>query len=118
MQHSDPEGNIRWVNMDVPEHQSQNPDATRRTFYGPLTSDQVEAEESAAVVALQFLCSCYGFGINEYNYRESAVPNNERTIGRKKAPHTRNSASYYNACFKKYTQLRFSCLSKCKIQTP
>ena len=44
-----------------PEHQSHIPGATRHTFYGRLMSDQIKAEESAAMVALQFICSCYGF---------------------------------------------------------
>ena len=113
MQHSlhrDPKGNIEWVTMDVPEHQSPNHGATRRTFYGRLMSDQVEAEE-AAVVALQFLCSCYGFGINECYYREAQ----SQMTGARQAERRLRTLEIQEI---HATGFQKCCLSKCKIQTP
>ena len=53
------------------EHESQIHGTTRHTFYGQMMSNQMKAEEHAAVAALQFLCSCYGFEITDINYREA-----------------------------------------------
>lgn len=53
------------------EHESQITGTTSSTFYGQMMSDQIKAEESAAVVALELLSTCCGFEINDYNYREA-----------------------------------------------
>ena len=51
------------------EHESLIHGTTRHTFYGQMMSNQMKAEERAAVAALEFLCSCYGFEINDINCR-------------------------------------------------
>lgn len=48
------------------------PVPTRYTFYWRPMSDQKKSWRKCSYeMALQFLCSCYGFGINYYNYREA-----------------------------------------------
>lgn len=64
-------GYVGCVVMDVPSKNDELSELSRYVFRGELLSDPIAAEESAAAGALQFLCSFYGFEMNDSNYRKA-----------------------------------------------
>jgi hypothetical protein len=62
---------LTMVIMDLPYHQGQAHAMDHHTFYREPMSTYTSATQSAATVAkIEFMCSCYGFEIDDYNYRE------------------------------------------------